>query len=475
MRTPLQSSIAIALLTLSVSVFAADPPVDMDSLNCRIANKRRPRIRAEFRPLDQVPFVLATLPFSPTLTICKPVPPPGDPTLNIPFCTKGTGGTGAKCDFYCTQDATRTATGCEKYVPAQEPGVTKEFQSVCDASSPGTHIAARPTGGCTCGVVEFIKTDGHEDCVLAAPANSKPTCLYNDEKIGPARCDASISALQFECNPGFKLDKNACVVGTPDPTPDPTPKPVDPTPAPSDDFVKDCAPDFSFSFASPTEVCKCYRKASLAKSGSQCGPPPSGHGKGGCKNVETKASKCGIICDAPAYKLSDDGLDCVLAMKDVEMKEDDCADAEGGGQYMSAVPGQGCVCLDTPGPYWCKPATPDIGTPMCSDKTTAAKGRVIECLITDCPVGYTAKAAKCEANEGAFGTISSVTKCKTPSTIYALPGTAGCSCVAAGAAVPSGGKLCAVPANGYSSCSYLNKTPRVPASCGTNCNPGSVS
>lgn len=95
---------------------------------------------------------------------------------------------------------------------------------------------------------------------------------------------------------------------------------------PLDDFVKDCATDFPFSFASPTEVCKCYRKTSLAKSGAQCGalsnflgvaiasvffliltrarsfvgPPPSGHGKGGCKNVGEKASKCGIICDAPA-------------------------------------------------------------------------------------------------------------------------------------------------------------------------------
>ncbi|KAJ6601943.1 hypothetical protein DFH09DRAFT_1270802 [Mycena vulgaris] len=456
MRTQRQSSIAIALLTLAVSVFAEDPAVDMDSLNCRIANKAM--YAGSHGPcMCDVP---ASELSSGLWTKC--LPPPGDPNLNIPFCTKGTGGAAAKCDFYCTQDATRTATGCEKYVPAQEPGVTKEFQSVCDASSPGTHIAARPTGGCTCGVVEFIKTDGHEDCVLAAPANSKPTCLYNDEKIGPSRCD-------FECNPGFKLDKTACVVAAPVVPPTPGPGPT-----PSDDFVKDCATDFPFSFASPTEVCKCYRKPSLAKSGSQCGPPPSGHGKGGCKNVGPKESKCGIICDAPAYKLSDDGLDCVLAVKDVEMKEDECSDAEGGGQYMSAVPGQGCVCLDTPGPYWCKPATPDIGTPMCSDKTTAAKGRVIECLITDCPVGFTAKGAKCEADEGAFGTISSASKCKSPSTIYALPGTAGCSCVAPGAAAPATGKKCVIPANGYSTCSYLNRTPRVPAACGTNCNPGFV-
>lgn len=45
----------------------------------------------------------------------------------------------------------------------------------------------------------------------------------------------------------------------------------------------------------------------------------------------------------------------MLAVKDVQMKEDDCADA-GGGQYLSAVPGQGCMCLDTPGPNWCKRA-----------------------------------------------------------------------------------------------------------------------
>ncbi|KAJ6601910.1 hypothetical protein DFH09DRAFT_1355163 [Mycena vulgaris] len=362
MRTSVQSSVAIALLTFSFSVFAASSQDEEYAVKCADAKNFM-----YAGPTGRCTCSSEALAFKFGLSSStKCLSPPGDPTLSVPVCASGTGGAAAICEFICTKDATRTATGCEKSTLAQNPNTT-----------------------------------------------------------------------------------------------------------PSDDFVKDCATDFPFSFASPTEVCKCYRKPSLAKSGSQCGPPPSGHGKSGCKNVGPKESKCGIICDAPAYKLSDDGLDCVLAVKDVEMKEDECSDA-GGGQYMSAVPGQGCVCLDTPGPYWCKPATPDIGTPMCSDKTTAAKGRVIECLITDCPVGFTAKGAKCELDEGAFGTISSVTKCKTPSTIYALPATAGCSCVAPGAAAPAGGKKCVIPGDGYATCTYANKTPRVPAACGSNCNPGFV-
>ncbi|KAJ6613883.1 hypothetical protein B0H10DRAFT_2436264 [Mycena sp. CBHHK59/15] len=444
MRSLLTSLISLALFTVVIS---AQDAIDIASLDCRRANKDIYASTSGACKCD----VSATELSAGGWTKCPP--PTGEPDLGLPSCTKSTGSP-ATCGFYCTQDATKTATGCLRYKPADEPGVTKDFQSTCDVSSPGTHIAARPTGGCTCGVIEFIATDGYEDCVAAAPANSKPTCLYNDEKIGRARCS-------FECNPGFKLDATACVVDTPTP-PGPTPNNTT-----TDDFAKDCSSDFPFSFASPTDVCKCYRKASLAKSA----PPPSGHGKAGCKNVGPKESKCGIICDTPAYKLSTDGLDCVLAVKDKEMKEDECAEQDGGGQYMSAVPGQGCVCLSAPGPYWCKPATPDIGSPICSDKTTAAKGRVIECTIGDCPTGFTSKGTHCEQDEGAFGTISSVTKCKVPSTIYALPAKAGCSCVAAGDAVPTGAKKCG---DGYATCTYLNKTPRVPAACGSNCNPGFV-
>ncbi|KAJ6599588.1 hypothetical protein B0H10DRAFT_2231241 [Mycena sp. CBHHK59/15] len=124
--------------------------------------------------------------------------------------------------------------------------------------------------------------------------------------------------------------------------------------------------------------------------------------------------------------------------------EDACASAANGGQYLSAIPGMGCKCLSEPTANWCKPATPDIGTPICSDKTTKEKGREIKCGIADCPKGFTATGPKCEEDEGAFGTISSVTKCKAPSTIYALPGKGGCSC-AAGFDAPDGAKKCIQP------------------------------
>ncbi|KAJ6613886.1 hypothetical protein B0H10DRAFT_2221866 [Mycena sp. CBHHK59/15] len=129
---------------------------------------------------------------------------------------------------------------------------------------------------------------------------------------------------------------------------------------------------------------------------------------------------------------------------DVELPEDACASAANGGQYLSAIPGMGCKCLSEPTANWCKPATPDIGTPICSDKTTKEKGREIKCGIADCPKGFTATGPKCEEDEGAFGTISSVTKCKAPSTIYALPGKGGCSC-AAGFDAPDGAKKCIQP------------------------------
>ncbi|KAJ7473505.1 hypothetical protein FB451DRAFT_1134011 [Mycena latifolia] len=95
-----------------------------------------------------------------------------------------------------------------------------------------------------------------------------------------------------------------------------------------------------------------------------------------CDGVKKTACKCGTVCNGPSETVKSE-LEC-------------SADA-GNVEYLSAVPGEGCVCKSTPGPYYCGvPAGDDNAVQMCSDKVDSAGNRDVKCYVK-CNAGFIAQ------------------------------------------------------------------------------------
>ncbi|KAJ7473539.1 hypothetical protein FB451DRAFT_293661 [Mycena latifolia] len=95
-----------------------------------------------------------------------------------------------------------------------------------------------------------------------------------------------------------------------------------------------------------------------------------------CEDVKKTACKCGTVCSGPS-----------MAVK----SELECSADAGNVEYLSAVPGEGCVCKSTPGPYYCGvPAGDDNAVQMCSDKVDSAGNRDVKCYVK-CSAGFIAQ------------------------------------------------------------------------------------
>ncbi|KAJ7635549.1 hypothetical protein DFH06DRAFT_676141 [Mycena polygramma] len=98
-----------------------------------------------------------------------------------------------------------------------------------------------------------------------------------------------------------------------------------------------------------------------------------------CEGLKTTTCKCGAVCDAPSP-----------GSETVKSELECSADAENP-EYLSAVPGEGCVCKSERSPYYCGVATgDDDAEQMCSDRTDNAGNRDIKCFV-QCSAGLVAK------------------------------------------------------------------------------------
>ncbi|KAJ7503459.1 hypothetical protein B0H11DRAFT_1906503 [Mycena galericulata] len=244
-----------------------------------------------------------------------------------------------------------------------------------------------------------------------------------------------------------------------------------------DAWAKDCPPEYSLSFSSSTDICRCFRKPSFAKPGATlCKSPPSGHGKTGCKDVSPNQSICGIICEAPGFKASSDNTDCVLARQNVTKSELECGTDAGAIQYLSADTKGGCICKDTQDPTFCGVAFGDPDAEMmCSDTTDLRGNREVKCAVK-CSDEFTPKDKNtCELREVEGNTVTMAGtaspragEAACTSKVYSLPGKGGCQC---DTSAPQGGTECVAGRNAYPVCMYEQGSGEE-AACGIACVPG---
>ncbi|KAJ7067749.1 hypothetical protein B0H15DRAFT_1027951 [Mycena belliarum] len=87
-----------------------------------------------------------------------------------------------------------------------------------------------------------------------------------------------------------------------------------------------------------------------------------------CEGVTEPVCRCAAVCDesAPRETVRSE-LECSADARNVE--------------FLSAVPGEGCVCRTTRGPYFCGVPADEEAVQMCYDRTDGAGQRDVQCYV----------------------------------------------------------------------------------------------